>query len=184
MKGNTVILIAGGAIVVGAMVYGLYNCFQKHKGITVDAQYAPNDNRDRTFTSEVACDDTPLGENNRKVDELSKVQADKLDSLDKAQTDRFNQIEVSQAQTLGQIAKAQSETLSSIEKAQVDRLNQISIAQVEKLEEINKSLEEEKSTLNEMVTTLARKIKIAYILAGGTASITIIHLLLNIIGIL
>lgn len=121
---------------------------------------------------------------NRKVDELSKVQADKLDSLDKAQTDRFNQIEVSQAQTLGQIAKAQSETLSSIEKAQVDRLNQISIAQVEKLEEINKSLEEEKSTLNEMVTTLARKIKIAYILAGGTASITIIHLLLNIIGIL
>lgn len=121
---------------------------------------------------------------NRKVDELSKVQADKLDSLDKAQTDRLNQIEVSQTQALGQIAKAQSATLSSIEKAQVDRLNQISIAQVEKLEAINKSLEEEKSTLNEMVTTLARKIKIAYILAGGAASISIIHLLFNIIGIL
>lgn len=121
---------------------------------------------------------------NRKVDELSKVQADKLDSLDKAQTDRLNQIEVSQAQTLGQISKAQFATLSSIEKAQVDRLNQISKAQVEKLEAINKSLEEEKSTLNEMVTTLARKIKIAYILAGGAASITIIHLFFNIIGIL
>lgn len=60
MKGNTVILVAGGAMVVGAMVYARYKCLQKHKSTT---QHTPKDNHNRTFTSEVACDGTPLGEN-------------------------------------------------------------------------------------------------------------------------
>lgn len=91
MKGNTVILIAGGAIVFGAMVYGLYNCFQKHKGITVDAQYAPNDNRDRTFTSEVACDDTPLGEN--IVINFEQTQQDTVASIRKHHQEAVHQLE-------------------------------------------------------------------------------------------
>ena len=91
MKGKTVILIAGSALVVGAIVYGLYNCFQKHKRITVDTQYAPNDNRDHTFTSETACDDTPLVEN--IVINFEQTQQDTMASIRKHHQEAVHQLE-------------------------------------------------------------------------------------------
>ena len=99
---------------------------------------------------------------NRKIDELSIIQADKLNSIEKTQANCLNQISIEQTEILDKISKAQAE----------------------KLEAINKSLEEEKSVLNVKITTLVQKVKIAYILAGGAAFIVAIQLVLNIIGVI
>ena len=56
--------------------------------------------------------------------------------------------------------------------------------QVEWLESTNKSLEEEKVTLKENITALTQKVKTAYIVAGGAAAVTVVHILLSILGVL
>ena len=89
-----------------------------------------------------------------------------------------------QAETLKAIEKDQTERLDRIAADQTEALNKLAHEQVEKLEAINRSLEEEKATLNETVSSLTQKVKVAYIIAGGTATITVIHLLLNILGVL
>lgn len=126
---------------------------------------------------------------------LGKTQAEKLQQLETAQTERLAAVQKEQSESLMRIGNAQAETLKAIEKDQTERLDRIAAdqaealdklahEQVEKLEAINKSLEEEKATLNETVSSLTQKVKVAYIIAGGTATITVIHLLLNILGVL
>lgn len=97
-----------------------------------------------------------------KIDDFSKVQSDRLHQFEQFQADRLNQIS----------------------KEQTDSLDQIASEQVKKLEAINQSLEEEKSALSETVSALTQKFKTACILAGGTAFIATIHLILNMIGIM
>lgn len=142
----------------------------------------------------------------KKATELSKAQADALESIDKNQSEKICQLESTLAERLNAIETAQNEkfthigneqarALKNIESTQTERLEQISKEQTEsfdrlsneqdkKLEEINKSLEEEKCSLNQTVADLTHKIKIAYMIAGGASAITVIHVLLNVLGVL
>lgn len=154
---------------------------------------------------------------NKKIEELSKTQAETLDSLKRAQSDQMALLEKSQAdklsliesnqvehlndiqrlhtENLAQLTEAQSaafekmentqtERLDKITQEQTDTLAQIAKEQVESLRKINTSLEEEKIKLNETVSLFSQKAKIAYIVAGSSVAITVIHILLNILGVL
>lgn len=119
-----------------------------------------------------------------KLQQLENAQTERLAAVQKEQSEALMRIEIAQAETLKSIEKGQAERLDKMAAAQADTLAKLNHEQVEKMQAINKSLEEEKATLNETVSSLAQKVKIAYIVAGGTVTITVIHLLLNILGVL
>lgn len=140
------------------------------------------------------------------LDSMSKVQAEKLSRLERTLTMRLNAIDTAQNEKLANIGNAQAQALSHIESEQTERFKQLSIeqteifdrlmneqaerldrlsrVQIEKLEEINRSLEEEKAALHKTAAGFARKVKTAYIIAGGAVVIMIAHVLLNVFGIL
>lgn len=91
MKRSTVIWFAGGAIVVGAVVYGIYKYLQKHKGTTVDTQYIPNDNRNCTIAPEVVHDDISWGED--IVIDFKQTQQDTVASIRKHHQEATHQLE-------------------------------------------------------------------------------------------
>ncbi len=119
-----------------------------------------------------------------KLTSIEKVQSEKLAALEKTQTDKFSSIEKAQSESLKQIAEAQSIALAALENEQKEQLSQIAKDYTKKLEAINKSLDEEKAALTGTVTNLTQKVKTAYIVAGASAAITVIHLILNIMGVL
>lgn len=118
------------------------------------------------------------------VIKVQEAQNKRIDNLSKSQTEKLFSIENAQAEKLGQIAENQSSALDAMKKAQDDQFAQMSREQVEWLESTNKSLEEEKVTLKENITALTQKVKTAYIVAGGAAAVTVVHILLSILGVL
>jgi len=121
---------------------------------------------------------------NQKVNDLAKAQGEALSFIEKTQTEKLFSIERAQTEELEKIRTAQTEHLEKIESAHSERLTQLSQEQSEKLKEINDALENEKSALKNTVATLSQKVKVAYIVAACAGGITIIHLLLNIFGVL
>lgn len=117
------------------------------------------------------------------VIKVQEAQNRRIDNLSKSQTEKLFSIENAQAEKLGQIAENQSSALDAMKKAQDDQFAQMSREQVEWLESTNKSLEEEKVTLKENITALTQKVKTAYIVAGGAAAVTVVHILLSILGV-
>jgi len=57
-------------------------------------------------------------------------------------------------------------------------------SQQENMNQLVRSLAAERSTLNEYLETVNKKLIVAYVVAGGTTILTVIHLILNVVGIL
>jgi chromosome segregation ATPase len=104
--------------------------------------------------------------------------------LSTTQDKKFAELELSQASALERISQDQTLALESIKEAQADKLEQVSKDQLDQLAHINRSLEEEKKSLHSTVDKLTQKIKTAYIVAGTAATLTVVHIILNIIGII
>ena len=121
---------------------------------------------------------------NERLEVLNKAQIERIDQVIRSQDIYFTSLQKSQADTLEQIATAQAEELKQFQEEQTVRIDQVSQEQMDQLSEMNKSLEEEKTVLNDKVTSLLQKVKISYAVAGGAAVLTILQLLLNLAGII
>ena len=121
---------------------------------------------------------------NNRIDDLSKSQMEKFFSIENAQAEKLGQIAENQSSALDAMKKAQDDLFAQISNEQSEMLAQISREQVEWLESTNKSLEEEKASLKENITALTQKVKTAYIVAGGAAVVTVVHMVLSILGVL
>ena len=132
---------------------------------------------------------------NKKVDELSQkqditltameqAQSDKLLQLEKGQSEYFEKAQKAQEDSLKEIKETQTTALKEIEETQFEKLDQIHKDQTERFDEIKCTVDEEKTALAETVSKLTSKVKTAYIVAGGACAITIIHLLLNVLGVI
>lgn len=80
--------------------------------------------------------------------------------------------------------KEQSLVLDRIEKNQKDMLTQISDEQSVNWKKALRTIEEEKSVLNDQIANIDKKVKTAYVVASGAVALTVIQLLLSIIGVL
>lgn len=115
---------------------------------------------------------------NLSIEQKAKLESIELDlrnSLDSAVQEQFSAI--------SKIENTQEEKFDELLESQSSTLEQIANDQSSKLGQIYQSLEEEKNILNEHVTTLARKVKFLYVVAGGATALTAIQLLLNILGV-
>ena len=63
-------------------------------------------------------------------------------------------------------------------------LEQLSSQQSEKLAEKAESFDEEKAPLNEQVSVLTQKVKIAYLATGGASVLVLLQFLLNVLGVM
>lgn len=97
-----------------------------------------------------------------KANEAARVQAHKLATMETAQTKSLEELSARQDETHRKLMEAQAE----------------------QFEMIRNSLEEKNAALNEQVSILKQSIKNFYIFTGGMAAVSIIHLLLNIMGVL
>ena len=89
-----------------------------------------------------------------------------------------------QSIALEDIERIQKETLEQLSKNQSEIFGQLSKEQAENWEQTIKTLEEEKTALNEQVSTIAQKVKYAYYIAGGTVALTIVQFILNMLGVI
>lgn len=143
---------------------------------------------------------------NNHVKELTEAQTTKLNDIDRNYTDTLERLSLEQREKVSSIEKTLANSLNSavqeqasaikrIEKIQDEKfeellvnyassLERITSEQSSKLEKIYQSLEDEKAVLSEQVNALTKKVKFSYIVAGGTAALAIIQLILNILGVL
>lgn len=132
---------------------------------------------------------------NKKFTTLSVEQKQTLDSMQKGQTESLSHIEKVQSEALEELSKSQTSFLNNIERTQSEKLDEIakehdvflsklSEEQNENLDSINTAIQLEKDALREQANVLDKKMKIAYIVAGSSAAITIIHVILNVLGVI
>ena len=114
------------------------------------------------------------------IGELSK----RLESVNQTQIERFEQIKKEQEDILTHISETQAEDMRKLKAAQDKKLDQITKEQFDKLSEINQSIEAEKLALNDKVTSLLQRVKVAYAVAGGAIALSIVHLVFSFAGIL
>lgn len=130
-----------------------------------------------------------------KLNDIKNTHKKAIEQLLVEQRESLSSIKSNQKETLDSALKEQSFTLSNIERSQEEALEQLSKSQSEALDQISKEqsanweqaiklLEEEKNALNKQVTVIAQKAKLAYIVAGGAATLTIVQLILNVLGII
>ena len=120
----------------------------------------------------------------KAVEHLVNEQREKLSAIEIIQNERYDSVIKEQSLTLSKIEKTQKETLEQLSKGQSATLEQISNEQSANWEKIIKSLEEEKTDLNEQVSSITQKLKFSYIVAGGAAALTIAQLLLKALGVI
>ena len=78
----------------------------------------------------------------------------------------------------------QSEKLDEIEKEHKAAISKLSEEQNTKLDLINSEIQLEKDALSSQSLILTKKMKIAYIVAGSSVALSIIHMILNILGVI
>ena len=132
---------------------------------------------------------------NKKFTTLSVEQKQTLDSMQKGQTESLSHIEKVQSEALEELSKSQTSFLNNVERTQSEKLDEIakehdeflsklSEEQNENLDSINTAIQLEKDALREQANVLDKKMKLAYIVAGSSAAITIIHVILNVLGVI
>ena len=83
------------------------------------------------------------------------------------------------AQDLDGFRKEQAAAIEVANREQNERIESLSKEQAVKIKELSDAHSAEMELLNETISTLKTKLKIAYIIAGSTAVITVAHLILN-----
>ncbi len=86
--------------------------------------------------------------------------------------------------TFNKIFNEKNNTLFNMQKKVADTLNNIKKVQNEKFNSIDTSFQSEKKFCRKQIVNLTQKIKISYIVAGTSVAITIIHITLNILGVM
>lgn len=104
MKGSTVIWVAGSAIVVGTVIYGIYKYLQEHKDTTANAQDTPK----------VVRNDTSWGED--IVTDFETAQQDTVASIRKRHQEAAHQLE----DTLNEMARDSAEFEEKINQVNDD----------------------------------------------------------------
>ena len=121
---------------------------------------------------------------NIRFSELSNEHKETLESIKQQQAETIDNLRKSQALALNNIEKAQNEKLEEISKEHTDVLSTFIQSQNERFNSINSVIEREKDALRNQSYILNKKIKIAYIIAGSTTTITIIQIILNLLGVI
>ena len=117
------------------------------------------------------------------IEKLSIEQKTKLESIQAELRSSVDSAMREQEAAISKIENTQKEKFEELLESQSLTLKQIANEQSGKLEQIYQSLEAEKNALNEQVNALTQKVKLLYIIAGSTAALTVIQLLLNILGV-
>ena len=141
-----------------------------------------------------------------RLDAFVEHQNGTLAALKEEQSTKLSEIEQDNVQKLTSMAQEQEQQLIGIHQAQEKHLAQLTVLQDETLEELKNSQEivlekmikeeekqyaamkadlaEEKRLVDEKTAQLDKKAKITYVIAGGTAAVAIIQLILSIMGVL
>lgn len=118
--------------------------------------------------------------------------------LQQSQYEGFNEIHLTiaehklefnkQLETLDQSHQAQLElirtTMNETDLAFREQLASSEQAHQENMDRLVLSLSEEKATLTEQLSSMTQQLKIAYFIAGGAAAVSVIHIVLNALGII
>lgn len=123
-------------------------------------------------------------EQSRKLSEIEQDSVQKFASMAHTQEQQLIGIHQAQEERLAQLAVLQDETLEELRNSQKIVLEQMTKAQEKQYAAMKADLAEEKRLIDEKTTLLDKKAKITYIIAGGTAAVAIIQLILNIMGVL
>lgn len=113
MKYRTFLWVAGGAIVAGAVVYGIYKYLQDQE-TTVAAQDTPKDDRERSDIPEIVHDDTSLG--GTIITDFNQAQQDAVASIKKHHQEAAQQL----GETLEEMAKDSAEFEEKINQVNND----------------------------------------------------------------
>ena len=100
-------------------------------------------------------------------------------NMQKVNADHFEKV-IADTRTLS----SESAVSGAMQKKVADTLNNIKKVQNEKFNSIDTSFQSEKKFCRKQIVNLTQKIKISYIVAGTSVAITIIHITLNILGVM
>lgn len=100
------------------------------------------------------------------------------------QSEAIESLSTSQIKALDIIEKTQSEKLKAISKEYTETLSNMVEEQKDKFDSMNAFIQSEKEFLNKQSSLLSKKMKIAYIITGSSAAITLLHIILNILGVI
>lgn len=114
------------------------------------------------------------------IEEINQLVADFRDDF----SNQVRTLTEVQTAKLSDIEEAQEKTFEQLSKSQTATLEQISNEQSAHWGKIVKSLEEEKTALNEQVSSITQKVKFSYIVAGGAAVLSVVQLFLNVLGVI
>ena len=109
---------------------------------------------------------------------------DALLNIEKLQSEAIESLSTSQIKALDIIEKTQSAKLKAISKEYTETLSNMVEEQKDKFDSMNAFIQSEKELLNKQSNLLSKKMKIAYIIAGSSAAITLLHIILNILGVI
>ena len=115
---------------------------------------------------------------------MQKKYTDALLNIEKLQSEAIESLSTSQTKALDIIEKTQSEKLKAISKEYTETLSNMVEEQKDKFDSMNAFIQSEKELLNKQSNLLSKKMKIAYIIAGSSAAITLLHIILNILGVI
>lgn len=119
-----------------------------------------------------------------RLKEVGTSVNERLDEIQRNQTNTLSSMTEAQAETLQNMKTAQNDSLDAFERAHSEFVDRVKLEQEKSLKEFNKSLESEKTDLENTVNGLKQKVKMAYIVAGGATAVTVLHLLLSIFEVL
>ena len=127
----------------------------------------------------------------KELDSLNKLFSENQNRLDNKfstladeQKESFLAMQQKQNEALSRMQDIQNEKLDEIAKEHQAALSKLSEEQNTKLDLINSEIQLEKDALNNQSLILTKKMKIAYIVAGSSITLSIIHIILNILGVI
>lgn len=123
-------------------------------------------------------------DNKNAIADIESVQKERLKAVEEKHEKTLTAISAEQLSAIRRIENEQREKLKQMAEGQNSMLERIADQQSSQLAGMEKSLEEEKSSLNAQVDSLARKVKTAYIVAGGAVVFTLLQLFLNVLGVM
>lgn len=110
---------------------------------------------------------------NIEYSEFSSIQTIKLDNINETQNN-----------TLALMSEEQKSTLEELKALQEEKLALIASKQDEKMTSVLEEIEAEKAALKNSAALLERRARIAYIIAGSSVAIAVIHIILSAMGVI
>lgn len=123
--------------------------------------------------------DGQLASLKKSIDRNLEEEFKKIETYSTEQSKKISTMQTTLSQDLDGFRKEQAVAIEVANREQNERIESLSKEQAAKIKELSDAHCAEMELLNETISTLKTKLKIAYIIAGSTAVITVAHLILN-----